>query len=102
MVSTYDEQDTKAADHVALIRGPIVLAEENRLGYNVDEPVDIKVNGDFVDAIIPVEDTAPYEHIVEVKVPLNNGGYIALTDYASAGKLWNEESKMAAWIKVVR
>ena len=66
------------------------------------EPVDIKVNGDFVDAIIPVEDTAPYEHIVEVKVPLNNGGYIALTDYASAGKLWNEESKMAAWIKVVR
>lgn len=102
MVSTYDEQDTKAADHVALIRGPIVLAEENRLGYNVDEPVDIKVNGDFVDAIMPVEDTAPYEHIVEVKVPLNNGGYIALTDYASAGKLWNEESKMAAWIKVVR
>lgn len=54
--------------------------------------VDIKVNGSFVDVLIPTENIAPYEHIVEVRAPLNNGEYITLTDYASAGKLWNEES----------
>jgi len=52
-----------------------------------------------VDAKIPSVATAPYENILEVTVPLKDGGEMTLTDYASAGKLWNEESKMAAWIK---
>ena len=32
-------------------------------------------------------------------VTLENGEYMHLTDYASAGKTWNTDSKMAAWIK---
>lgn len=103
MVSTYDEQDPKALDHIALLRGPITLAQENRLGYSVDDAMDILVNDEgFADVKIPDKDIAPYEHIVEVQVPLKNGGYMTVTDYASAGKLWNEKSKMAAWIKVHR
>jgi len=99
IVPTYDKEDILAKNHIALQRGPVMLAQEQRLGYSVDAPVRIKVdeNG-IVNAVIPDEEISPYEHIVEVKVPLENGEYMTLTDYSSAGKLWSSESKMAVWI----
>ena len=39
-----------------------------------------------------------YKSIVTAEVPLSDGTYITLTDYSSAGKLWNQESKMAVWM----
>ena len=75
-----------------------MFAQENRLGYSVDEPVEIKVNDDgFVDVIVE-DNIAPYPAIVEAKVPLKDGRYMNVTDYSSAGKLWTEESKMAVWM----
>jgi len=98
---TYDEEDPWARHHCALRRGPIVLAQENRLGYNVDEPVEIAVGEDgYVDAVFPIKEIAPYEHILEMEVPLSDGSSMHMTDYASAGKLWKDESKMAAWVLV--
>ena len=47
---------------------------------------------------MPTNDIAPYKHIIEVRVPLTDGSTMTVTDYASAGKLWTEESKMAAWM----
>lgn len=99
MVPTYDKEDPLAHKHIALRRGPIMLAQESRLGYNVDEPVSVKVNADrTVDVILSKHDIAPYPHIVEVNIPLTSGSYMTVTDYASAGKLWTEESKMAVWM----
>lgn len=99
MIPTYDEEDPIAKNHLALRRGPIVLAQENRLGYSVDEPVRILVREDgYVDAEIPAVEIAPYEHMLEMEVPLENGEKMHVTDYASAGKLWTTESKMAAWM----
>ena len=101
MVSTYDEQDPEALNHIALTRGPITLAQDSRNGYSVDEPADIKIeDGGYVEVIIPKESTVQYPHIVEANIPLANGEYMMVTDYASAGKLWSEQSKMAAWIRV--
>ena len=101
MIPTYDEEDPLAKNHLALRRGPIVLAQENRLGYSVDEPVDILVGEDgYVDVTFPEKEIAPYENILEVEVPLTDGSKMHVTDYASAGKLWTEESKMAAWMLV--
>ncbi len=101
MIPTYDEEDPIAKNHLALRRGPIILAQENRLGYSVDKPVDIKVESDnSVLVTFPEEDIAPYEHILEMEVPLADGRKMRVTDYASAGKLWTEESKMAAWMLV--
>ena len=99
MIPTLDEEDPLRKYHVALLRGPVVLAQDNRLGYCVDDPVDIKIKDDgFVDAIIPETESAPYEHEIEVQVPLTDGTMMTLTDYSSAGKTWEEDSKMAAWI----
>ncbi len=99
MVATYDKEDPLARRHIALRSGPIMLAQENRLGYSVDEAVSIKVNKDgTVDAVLPEQDIAPYPHIVEANIPLADGNYMTVTDYASAGKLWTEESKMAVWM----
>ena len=101
MIPTYDEEDPMAKHHRALRRGPIILAQENRLGYSVDEPVALLVNEDgYMDVRFPEQEIAPYPHMLEVEIPLTDGKYIHMTDYASAGKLWTEESKMAAWIFV--
>lgn len=101
MESTHDVQDPEALNHIALQRGPITLAQDSRNGYSLDTPADIAVGADgYVDVCTDNQDTAPYPHVVEVKVPLKDGGYMTVTDYASAGKLWSEESKIAAWIRV--
>ena len=101
IIPTYDEEDPLAKHHLALQRGPIVLAQENRLGYSVDKPVSISVNADnTVDAEFPEQEIAPYRHLLELEILLANGEKMHVTDYASAGKLWTEESKMAAWILV--
>ena len=53
-----------------------------------------------MDAKFPEQELAPYRHILELEIPLTNGETMHVTDYASAGKLWTEENKMAAWILV--
>lgn len=100
LLPNLDIQDPLALKHIAITRGPLVMAAENRLGYSVDDAVSIKVGPDnTISAEIPEIKKAPYKNIIEVAVPLQSGEMMHLTDYASAGKLWNEQSKMAAWIK---
>lgn len=99
VVPTYDEEDPMAKHHIALRRGPVMLAEENRLGCSVDRPADIKVEADgYVNAVIAENKIAPYENMLEMCVPLKNGEFLHVTDYASAGKTLNDESKMAVWM----
>ena len=99
MIATYDEEDPLAKHHIALRRGPVMLAQENRLGYSVDDPITVKVGEDgYVDVAMAREKVAPYANIMELEVPLADGTMMHVTDYASAGKLWTEESKMAAWM----
>ena len=99
MFTDLNIEDPMANNHLALRRGPIILAQENRLGYSVDDPVSIAVEEDgYVNTTFPKKDIAPYKHILELEVPLTDGSKMHVTDYASAGKLWSDESKMAAWI----
>lgn len=99
MIPVYDEEDPLACRHIALQRGPVILAQENRLGYSVDDPIKVAVKDDgYVDTSVPECEIAPYKHILELEVPLADGKKMHVTDYASAGKLWTKESKMAAWM----
>ena len=99
MVSTFDREDPLAKHHVALRRGPVMLAQENRLGYSVDDPIEVEIAADgYVNVTLPTVASSPYPCVVEALVPLKNGGQMLVTDYASAGKLWNEESKTAVWM----
>ena len=98
MIPSFDREDPIAHRHIALRRGPVMLAQENRLGYSVDEPIEVAVNPDgYVDVELK-DGIAPYTAIVEATVPLTDGSSMAVTDYSSAGKLWCEESKMAVWM----
>ena len=100
VIPVFDVEDPAAKNHVALLRGPIVLAQDNRLGYSVDEPVEIRVENGYVDVEVADDftGTAGFETILEVRVPLEDGSKMTLVDYSSAGRTWTEESKMAAWI----
>jgi len=100
IVPNYDEEDPIAHKHIALRRGPVMLAQENRLGYDVDDAVDIQVGDDgYVDVLL-TEKAIAYDCLVKTEVPLANEGTMTVTDYASAGKLWNEDSKMAVWMLI--
>jgi len=100
MIPTYDEEDPIAHKHIALRRGPVMLAQDNRLGYSVDDAVTIKVNSDgYVDTVLS-ENDVPYECIIKAEVPLADGNNMLVTDYSSAGKTWNEDSKMAVWMLI--
>ncbi len=98
MCPTFDVEHPSTRNHIAIQYGPLMLAQENRLGYSVDDAVSVKVNEDgYVDIVIPETKTAPYACTFEAKIPTTDGEYFTVTDYASAGKLWTDESKMAVW-----
>ena len=98
MIPTFEREHPSKKNHIAIQRGPLMLAQENRLGYSVDDAVSVKVNDDgFIDIAYSENKTAPYACEFEAQIPTTDGGYFTVTDYASAGKLWTEESKMAVW-----
>ena len=96
VIPTYDKEDEIAKNHIALRRGPVMLSQDNRLGYSVDEPVSVKVENGYVDVKL-TDENIPYDHIIGALVPLTDGSFMKVTDYSSAGKTWTEESKMAVW-----
>ena len=98
VTATFDREDPIARKHIALRRGPVMLAEENRLGYSVDEPVSIELDREGYVNFELTEGRSPYECVVEGLIPLKNGKRMLVTDYGSAGKLWNDESRMAVWM----
>lgn len=99
IVPTYDEQDPDALCRIALQRGPLVLAQEQRL-CSMDGPLPIQIEDDDTVSAALTTGRAPFETLVELNVPLTDGTTVTLTDYASAGKTWSEDSRMAAWILI--
>lgn len=97
----FDREDPLAKEHMAFRRGPIMLAQDSRLGYDIDRAVSVVLNADgYVDTLLFDRKIASFETVLEVGIPLSDGTYMPAVDYASAGKLWNEESKMAVWMRV--
>ena len=91
-----DYEDETAKNHIAIKRGPLVMAVDSRLGRDVLAPIPVKVIDDKVIGEISKDNVAPYKNIVEVKIEAEDGAFY-MTDYASAGKTWSDDSCMAAW-----
>lgn len=70
-----------------------MLAVSEKLGYDVDRPFDFD---------LPVKDAKcvniPEHHTVAVDFHLKDGKSVTLIDYASAGKTWQNDDRIAAWI----
>lgn len=92
-----DKDDKNAKCHKALVRGPIVLARDARLGQEIDGIVDFAVDKNGY-AIVKACDTAKFVKHLEYAVKQKDGSFIRVVDYASAGKTWRRDSRMTAWM----
>ena len=87
----------KSQYHVALYKGPVVLARDARLGEKIDSVVDVDEDENCY---------VKYECINESEFPVNmkyrirnkDGSYFTVIDYASAGKTYDRNSAMTAWL----
>lgn len=96
VLPVYDEEDPAARYHIALLRGPIVLAQDSRLGNEIDGAVQIVTDENGHAEGRPAE--VPFPHLVGEEILLSDGSYMKTVDYGSAGKLFTDRSRVAAWI----
>lgn len=89
--------DPNAGYHVALQRGPLMLARDARLDGTVDESV--TPAADANGHAILTNATAPFPYTVAYRVKGASGTKdFTVVDYASAGRTWGEDSKCAVWL----
>lgn len=92
-----DKDDKNAKCHKALVRGPIVLARDARLGEEIDSVVDFATDKNGF-AVVKESNKAGFVRHLEYAVKQTDGSYITVVDYASAGKTWRRDSRMTAWM----
>ena len=80
----------------ALLRGPIVLARDKRLGGNIHEEVDIQADAGGYVALTPQTPTIPA--LVQFAVPTVAGGSFQVIDFATSGNTWDAQSERVTWI----
>ena len=78
VIPTFGIEDPVAKNHIALRRGPLKPAQDNRLGYNVDDAVSIESKNGYTDVKISDNETMGFDTIVSAKVPLSNGTYMTV------------------------
>lgn len=88
----------EAACHVALQRGPLMLARDARLGEDVTSEVRLAETEGSVAA--EPSDTADFERKVEYRVKTKDG-FITVIDYASCGQSWEKDKPVTVWITTV-
>lgn len=77
--------------------GPLVMAADKRI-TDPDAVLDICCDEQGIVAAKAVYCPEIRDVHLCLEVPLCNGGTVRLVDYASAGKTWSEDSRMAAWL----
>ena len=99
IVAQMDKEDPIAKNHIALRRGPVTLAQDSRIGYDIEKPISVLVGeNNIVSATDAKEGDVAFDSILKMRVPLESGETITVIDYASSGKLWSEKSKTAVWM----
>jgi hypothetical protein len=89
--------------HVAVVRGPVVLARDSRLGSgDVDEVASLRADASGHVALEPAP-TRPDSVWMAFSTPFEQGlhdakGELVFTDYSSAGNSWNEAHRFRVWM----
>jgi DUF1680 family protein len=81
----------RGKQYVAVVRGPIALARDARLGSDIDAPVSIDPG-----AIAEISQPAGVETVFVTSAGLT------LCDYASAGNTWDQRSRFRTWMPIAR
>ena len=84
----------------ALVRGPIVLARDQRLGGNIDEAEDIEADAGGYVELKPMATTIPA--MMQFTVPSAHGGSFPVVDFATSGDTWDARLKRVTWIRVLK
>lgn len=80
--------------YAAVTCGPIVFARDARIS-NLDEKLKITAGN----VSFAASDTANFDVLREVKVRVDENEFVMI-DYASAGKTWDEQSELEAWLPI--
>lgn len=79
----------------ALVRGPVLLARDRRLGGDLDAPVAIQADARGRVELKPAD--AGFAAGMCFQVPTDHGDF-RVVDYASAGSTWSAASEFRSWL----
>ncbi len=82
-----------------LLRGPIVLARDARIDKDLDTPLTFQTDYEGYVTNKVVETKAPFRTLLAFELELEKGKH-TFVDYAHAGKIWDDNLPIAAWIKI--
>ena len=98
MVPVCDRPGPQLARHAAFLRGPLALAAQQRTGWIPKRPLALR---QMPDGGPPVRELpAAPGRLAGVALAPPGGGEVVLTDYAGAGKFWEEDDQIAVWLPV--
>lgn len=86
----------KGRNFQALVRGPVVLARDKRLGGDLRGTVDIKADVDGYVSLTPM--TPACNCRMQFSVPTDSGTSFPVMDFESSGSTWTPESERVTWI----
>ena len=93
--SEYSDKNSKY--HVALRRGPLMLARDARLPGDIESIVDFsKYEKDGYVPCVPA--TADFDHFYCFDVTQSDGSTVRMVDYPSAGRTWDRKSLTTVWM----
>jgi len=87
-------------NHVAVMRGPILLARDRRTQEEISQPVDMKQAVQAGTTYVQLDNSDDIDCIVRVKVSTDSGNKITMIDYFSAGSTWDSKSEFCCWMKL--
>ena len=90
------EASEAAAPHLALRRGPVMLARDAMLGEDVASAVSVAETNGYA-TLIPSE-TATFRTEQEYRVETTDGAKLTVVDYASAGQSWDPACPITVWM----
>lgn len=82
----------------AVVRGPVVLVRDARLGGEVNEVIPIRADGSGHVPLKQVPTNPPGQVWTLWLAPLKNGKTVTLCDFASAGNTWSDASQYRVWL----